>query len=276
MMSFRNAVVWTLPSVVLMSGACMAQSDPGILSARSHALGGIGAALQEIESVYANPAGLAGIRGTAVHMGSSQSFGLGPLTQVSAGIARQIGRHHAVFARAGQFGFEAFNERLISAGYAMRFADRISGAARFDLYQISIENYGSAMVPGFLIGVQFRLGSTVTLGTTVRNPVRIATHDALEMPSVLTLGLAYQPSDAVAVFAEVEKDIDFPPRMRLAVEYQVAEPLVLRAGAAGNPGTFHAGFGLRVRPALRIDIAASYHTYLGVTPAVSIIYLSTP
>lgn len=262
-----------LPAI-LICAAAFSQSDPGVNSARSHALAGVGMTLDDIDAVYANPAGLTSLEQTTVHVGSARSFGLSPLTQGNAAVALEVGKQNILFMRVGQFGFDAYQERQIGIGYAMQFAENLSGAVRFDLYQLSIEGYGSAMLPGFLLGLQYKLGSTLSFGVTARNPIEIATHEAVTLPTVLAIGMAYHPSENVTLFTEIEKDIDFSPRLRFAVEYDIIEALVARIGAASNPGTFHAGVGYRIRQNLRIDLGAGYHTLLGFTPAIGIVFAS--
>jgi hypothetical protein len=269
-----KVLIGLLPAILLFSGVA-AQSDPGINSARAHGLAGIGMTLGGIDAVYSNPAGLTSLERTTVHVGSARSFGLSPLTQGNAAIAIGTGKDNKLFMRVGQFGFDAYQERQIGLGYAMQFSDQLSAALRFDVYQLSIEGYGSAMLPGFLVGVQYRLGSTLSFGITARNAIEIATHEEITLPTVLAIGMAYHPSERATLYAEVEKDIDFSPRIRIAVEYDIIEALIVRVGAAGNPGTFHAGVGLRIRQNLRIDLGAGYHTLLGFTPAIGIVFASS-
>ena len=253
----------------------IAQSDPGVYSARAHGMAGIGMTLDDIDAVYANPAGLTSLERTTLHAGSASSFGLSPLIQANAAAAISTGQSNVLFMRAGQFGFDAYQERQVSLGYAMQFADNFSVALRFDVYQFSIEGYGAAMLPGFLLGMQYRPGNTLSLGVAARNPVTIATHDAITLPTILAVGAAYHPSVNVGFFAEIEKDIDFTQRVKFAVEYSIIEALILRIGTASNPGTFHAGVGFRIRQNLRIDLGAGYHTQLGFTPALGICFSPT-
>jgi len=263
-----------ISGLIVISSFCqfLAQSDPGVRSARIHALGGVGVTLEGIDAIYTNPAGLTMLDHTTLHLGTAQSFGLSPLSEANAGAAVQAGKHATLFATAGQFGFEAYQERLATFGYARQLADNFSAAIRFDAYQFSIEGYGSTLLPGFLIGIQYKLGNALSFGATARNPFLISTHDAITLPTILTIGIAYIPSDAVMVSAELEKDVDFVARFRMGVEYQFSKAFIARIGTSSNPGTFHAGVGFIVSPSLEIDLAAGYHTVLGYTPALGIIF----
>jgi long-subunit fatty acid transport protein len=267
---FRIKILITCIPLACIVLHCGGQSDPGVTSARAHGMAGIGMTLDAIDAVYSNPAGLSGIERTSLHAGSAQSFGLSPLTQANAAAAIRTGENGILFMRAGQFGFSAYQERQLGLGYAMSLSDNLNAALRFDLYQFSIEGYGSAMLPGFLLGIQYKLGNVLSFGAAVRNPVEITTHDAITLPATLSAGLSYRPTEAVGLYAEIEKDIDFSPRLKFGVEYRIVDALELRVGSASNPGTFHAGVGLRVRESLSIDLGAGYHVQLGFTPALGI------
>ena len=55
------------------------------------------------------------------------------------------------------------------------------------------------------------------------------------------------------------------------ITYQVIEVLYIRAGVATTPVVASFGLGLKIK-ALRIDIATSYHTTLGLSPSLSVSY----
>ena len=244
------------------------QSDPGIYSARSFGLAGINTVLDGVDAIYGNGALLTSVPGVSLHAGSAQSFGSSPLVQANAGIALPVHAGNILFARIGQFGFSSYQERLIGLGYAMRLIDQLSVAARFDVYQFGIDGYGTTFLPGFSLGMQYSAGRHLVIGINATNPVSLSSHDAIELPVTLSAGIAYHPTEDVGVFAEIEKDIEFSPRIKFAVEYQIGHVLILRTGLRSNPGTFHAGMGLLLRSAFRIDIGVGYHQQLGFTPAI--------
>jgi hypothetical protein len=258
--------------ILLVPVSLIGQADPGIYSARAFGLAGASTTLDGIDALYFNPAGLTALQHTALHGGSASNFSLGPLTQGNAGISIRAGEHSNLFASLSQFGFSSYQERQVGVGYAMQLEQTLSAAIRFDIYQFSIDGYGSAMLPGFLIGVQFQPARQIVIGAVAKNPIEIATHEAITLPTLLSIGVAFHPSQAARIYLELEKDIDYSPRVRIAAEYQVVDALVLRLGVAGNPGTFHAGFGLRVLEQLRIDLGAGYHPVLGFTPAIGFAY----
>ncbi len=199
------------------------QADPNIRSARAYALGGIGVTLEGIDAAYSNPAGLTSLQHTAFHGGSARSFGLSPLTQANAVAAIRSGKANVLFIHLSQFGFSAYQEREAGVGYAMQLAEHFSAALRFDVHQFSIEGYGSTIIPGFLAGIQYQPEKHFTVGVAARNPVQFSTNSEIVLPTVLSAGVAYHPSEDTGVYFEIEKDVDFAPRIRIAAEYALAE-----------------------------------------------------
>jgi hypothetical protein len=86
------------------------------------------------------------------------------------------------------------------------------------------------------------------------------------------MGLAYMPSGKASFALELEKDVDFPLRLKGGVEYRPVEPLFLRAGFGNNPSMVHFGIGLAIGTALNVDLASSYHQTLGLSPSASVSY----
>ena len=72
---------------------------------------------------------------------------------------------------------------------------------------------------------------------------------------------------------ELEKDIDFPLRIRYGLEYQIKDKLYLRIGYSSRPSNFHLGFGIYINDQLMIDVGNKYDQTLGLTPSASIGYV---
>ena len=92
------------------------------------------------------------------------------------------------------------------------------------------------------------------------------------LPTIFRLGLAYLPSERVMLTAEVEKDIDFPARTKVGVEYRLVEQVQLRTGIATNPVNVAFGMGYQFKNGLTFDLASVYHQWLGFTPTASLVF----
>lgn len=244
---------------------------PALYGARGAAMGNAAVTLSGIEGAFANQAGLADLETLTAVLTGERRFNLGELQSFAA--AGALPTASGAFGLSLQyFGFEAYNEQKIGLAYARRLADGLSLGGQFVLLNTRIPEYGNQIRLTFELGFQAELLPELTLAAHVYSPLRVETLAGEYLPSILRVGAAYHPSESVTLTVEVEKDIDFPLRTKGGMEYQVIEPLFLRAGFATGPAGFSFGAGYLVSDLLRIDFGSYYHQQLGFTPAVSLVY----
>lgn len=242
------------------------------LGARSIGLGGSSVIYENSNSVFTNQAALASVRKMEFSIHSEQRFLLSEIRAIAAAAALPIGKTGTFGLGVQYFGFEAYNEQRISLGYGKKLGDKFSLGASFIWTNTSIPEYGNKGVFTFDLGIMAFVSSKVTLGAHIFNPLRIGINEEEALPSIIKIGLRYRPSKVVRIIAEVEKDIQFGLRTHWGTEYDVLDQLVLRFGLATQPTEISFGFGYKIKQKLRIDIGASYHQLLGVTPALSVVF----
>jgi hypothetical protein len=110
------------------------------------------------------------------------------------------------------------------------------------------------------------------MGAQLHNPVRNSATEELISPSILEVGIGYQVNEALMIAVEVEKDIDFPLRLKAGLEYQLAEPLWLRIGVGQAPEQISGGLGLQILPGMVLDVSVSNHPILGFSPGIGWVY----
>ena len=244
------------------------------IGARSLGLGGAAVTFSSVNSVFSNQAGLVGIRNTSYSINSEQRFLLNEIRAVSAAVAHSFGKTGTLGLGVQYFGFSAYNEQRISLGYGRKLGDNFAIGTSLIWSNTAIPEYGNKGVFTFDIGMMAYISPKVSLGVEIFNPLRVKITDDESLPAVLKIGFLYRPSKVVRIMAEVEKDIQFGLRTHWGAEYDVLKQLVLRFGLTTRPAEFSFGFGYKVKDKLRIDVAASYHQVLGVTPALSIVFQS--
>jgi hypothetical protein len=170
------------------------------------------------------------------------------------------------------YGFESYNEQRIGLLYGRKLSEKVQLGAQLYTLGVRIPEYGSRQVVSFELGLQAEISPAVTLATRVANPVRVELVEGEELPSVLSAGFRYRPGTQVLLFGEVEKDILFPVRVRMGLEYQLLDVLYLRTGVSTEPTQLSFGLGYSLQEQWRFDFAANYHQYLGFTPGIGIVY----
>ena len=92
------------------------------------------------------------------------------------------------------------------------------------------------------------------------------------LTTVMRIGTQFNFSDKVFVVAEVEKNIEYPLRIKSGIEYNPMKKLFLRGGIATQPIELTAGLGYRFKEQFQIDMGSAYHQVLGWSPNFSFIY----
>ena len=244
------------------------------LGARSAALGHASVTLRDVWSLHNNQAGLGFLKKVAAGAYYENRFNLSEMSL--------RGAVFAVPTKAGtfglnvqQFGFSAYNETKYGLAYARKFGDNFSAGIQLNYMTVRVqaEEYGNRNLISAELGFQANITEKLKVGAHVFNPTttELDDYDNERLPTIMRVGLQYDFSEKVMAFAEVEKDVDRPAHVKLAVEYQVIDLIHLRAGISTNPFRNSFGFGLNLK-GLSLDIASTYHEILGYTPQVGLSY----
>jgi long-subunit fatty acid transport protein len=245
---------------------------PPIGGARSAAMGGVGAAFEDVNSVFSNQAGMAEVENLSFSLLAEQRFLLNAIRTVAAGGVLPL-KSGSLGLTLNYYGTEAYNEQRVSLAYARKLMENFSIGAGLDFLNTNIPEYGSKGVMTFELGLMARFTPQLNMGVHVFNPLNVELIEGEKLPSILKLGLKYSPSEKVDIFGEVSKDVDFAIRTHWGVEYEVVEDLNLRAGVATQPVEVTFGAGYKLNNGLMIDVGSRYHEVLGISPSVGIVYV---
>ena len=239
--------------------------------ARSAGMGYTGVTYTDINSLFTNQAGLAMLEGFAATAFAEQRYFLSELQGLSAGAA--LPTNSGTFGLSiNYFGFEDYNEQRAGLAYGRKLSNKLAMGAQLLVLNTRIPEYGNKTNLTFEAGLLAQLLPQLHLGFHVYSPARIQLVEDEFLPSVFRLGLNYLPSEKLKILAEVEKDIDYPVRSKLGLEYAIVDALKMRVGAATQPVTLSFGLGYQLDNGLSLDIASSYHEVLGFTPAAGVTY----
>ncbi|MES2850756.1 MAG: hypothetical protein V4685_16980, partial [Bacteroidota bacterium] len=124
----------------------------------------------------------------------------------------------------------------------------------------------------FEIGALVHLTDKLNAGLHVYNPVggKFSKTDE-KLTSAYKVGLGYDASEKFFISAELVKEEDFPVNMNAGFQYQFAKQFFARGGISSANSVAYGGLGLSWSN-LRLDISASYHQQLGVSPGLLLIY----
>ncbi|MDB4286309.1 hypothetical protein N9933_03315 [bacterium] len=268
-------LLWTF--VMLFLTHVHASNDPPpAVGARAISLGHAYTGITgDFWSLFHNPAGIAGIENPEAGVYFERRFGLKELTYGSAGFVTPFsGGTQFAGIELTTFGFDAYRENKVGLTYATRFFDKVSVGIKANYANVNIRDYGNASTFYVDLGLATEITPELTLGFSAYNVNRsqLETQSGKEpLPTVLTAGLAYQPTDKILFVADLQKDIDHPVSFRGGIEYAFAKGFYARLGTSTRPLTWAAGLGMEVQK-IKFDFAFGFHERLGYSPHISLAY----
>lgn len=259
---------------ILLASLAHAGDNPP-LGARSLGMAGSGVALSgDLWGTQNNQAGLAFIKSFQAGAFYESRFmvsGLG-MKAFSAAMPTKPGTFGLSVSSLGLGNL--YSENKAGLAFAKSFGPKFSAAVQLNyLYTHIGENYGNASTACGEFGLMAEPVKNLKIGFHVFNPTRskIGGNGTDRLPTIMRLGGLYSFSPKVFVTVEAEKDIDYKPIIRGGFEYRPVNNFYLRAGVASNPGLLSFGCGFEMKK-LRLDLASSFHSVLGFSPAISLQY----
>ena len=175
--------------------------------------------------------------------------------------------------KAGYFGSSDYNESQIGLAYARKLGSKMDIGVQFNYNGIMVSGYGNSSAINFEIGTIFHLTDKLNAGIHAYNPVggKYGKNSEEKLASVYTVGVGYEASDKFFVSAEIEKEENQSVNVNAGMQYKFLPQVMARAGIATNTSNVYAGVGLYLK-AFRLDVVASYHPQLGITPGLMLVY----
>lgn len=254
----------------------IAGNDPTLLGARGIGLGRAYTAINgDLWAMSYNPAGLTFLPSAQAGFYTERRFGLKELLYGGASFAMPLKDRHYVGAEIGSFGFSNYRENKIGLTYATYFLDKLSIGTKINVANINIPDLGSSMTAWADIGLNVKVTRNIQIGASAYNVTqsKIKTQNGKQnIPTVLSTGICYTPSDKITIVADVQKDMTRPVSFRGGLEYKFYKGWCARVGAGTQPTLLTFGFGWQYKEMLSIDFSSSIHQTLGYTPHLSMTY----
>jgi hypothetical protein len=225
---------------------------------------------QNLWAAFSNPASLASLDQRSLSLFySPQTFGLKELARGSLTFVEPTPIGFFAFS-GSRFGFELYREATASVSYGRSLSDLFQLGASFNLYSLSIQNYGSAAAFGLDVGMLIHIASDVHWGFAALNVNAPTIGSAKErLPQVFSTGFSYNPIPEATIGADLVKDIRYPTELHVGIEYTLLETVNLRGGVSGEPSTLDAGVGIHYT-FFQLDYAFSEHPDLGMSHQFSL------
>jgi hypothetical protein len=244
------------------------------MGSRAQSLGNASNTLEDVWAYHHNPAALTGVKKLAVGISYENRFLLKELQ--SQGVAVALPLKKGVISFGGQrFGYRNFLSFKTGLGYSLKLSELLSAGVQLNYAGIRLPDaYGSHGTVTAELGLLAKINDKWKLGFSVFNIGRNKLSDYQEdrYTTVMRLGTAYKISSKVLFVAEAEKNVDYPLRGKVGIEYAVVSNFFIRGGFATEPVEVSFGVGYQFKKFFKLDLGSCYHQILGWSPNFSFNY----
>ncbi len=258
---------------LLLSITAKAGNEDYPIGARSAAMGNASVSLCDVWSAHHNQAGLGFVHDVSGGVYYENRFLLKEISVRGAAVALPI-KAGTFGLCVTNFGYSLYSENKYSLSFAKAFGDKFSAGIAMDYLTTKIaEGYGSQGVLAAEAGIIAKPLKGLTIGVHVFNPTRakLTEYDNERLPTIVRLGADYNFSDKVILAVETQKDIAQKAQFKAGLEYKAVKEFYLRIGISTDPTLSCFGFGINLKN-FKMDIAATYHQTLGISPQLGLSY----
>ena len=226
----------------------------------------------DVFSFTSNQASLAQIKNVFIGVYGERRFMINELSLYQFAVAAPTSSGN-FGVKAGYFGFSDYNESQMGLAYARKLGSKIDIGVQFNYNGFKASGYGNSSAVNFEISAVFHLTDNLNAGVHAYNPVggKYGKNSEEKLASVYTVGLGYEASDKFFVSAEIEKEENQTVSVNGGIQYKFLPQFMIRAGIVTNTSVLYGGASLFLKT-FRLDVVASYHPQLGVTPGLLLIY----
>ena len=248
-----------------------AQSLKSPVAAAYIGLGAYSKSHTDVFSFSSNQAALAQMKAPAFGVYSERRFLLAE-TQLFSAVAVLPTKNGNFGFQADYFGYKNFNESQLGIAYARSLGEKLDLGVKFNYYSFRIPGYQNAAAVNFEIGAIAHLTEKLHAGIHFYNPVggTISKTDHDKLSAIYKFGIGYEASENFLVSAEIIKVENMPVNVTAGVQYNFQKQFFARAGIISENGSPYAGAGVFWNN-LRLDVCASFHPQLGISPGVMLI-----
>lgn len=263
--------IYLLYFFLLTANSIIAQSLRKPISASYIGLGAYSINHADVFSITSNQAALAQIENSCVGFFGENRFLLAETNMYSAVVAVPTKEGSFAF-QADYFGYKNYNESQLGLAYARNVGAKLDLGIKFNYYSFRIPGFQSPSAVNFEIGVICHFTEKLNGGIHIYNPVggTLSKTENDKLSSVYSFGMGYEASDNFFISAEIVKQEDLPVNVNAGVQYNFAKQFFARFGVASQNESPYGGAGVSWKN-FRLDISASYHPQLGLSPGLMLI-----
>ena len=166
-------------------------------------------------------------------------------------------------------GFPQFSEQSAGLAYARSLGSKADIGMQFDYYSYKIPGYSNSLALYFEGGAIVHLSEKLNAGIHFYNPYggKLGKNSDEKIASVYQFGIGYDASEEFYFGAAVSREENAPVNVIAGIQYRFKKQFFFRGGFRSDNSTGFGGAGFLYK-GMRIDVTASYHPQLGISPGV--------
>ena len=243
------------------------------MGSRSMSMGNASVTLNDVWAFHNNPGALGTLDKITAGVSYENRFLLQELQ--TQGVAVAIPLKEGVISVGGQtYGYRAFRTYKGGIGYSMPLGEKLFAGVQLNYQGLQLsQNYGSRSTVTGEAGLFAEISEDWHLGVSVFNVGRAKLSEPYDdrFTTLMRLGTSYRFSERFMIALEAEKDLDYDPRIKTGLEYEVLNSFYLRGGFATAPVEFSFGMGYEFG-VIQLDAGSAYHQILGWSPNFTLVY----
>lgn len=243
------------------------------MGAKSNSMANATVAVSDLWAFHHNPGALADVNKVSFGISYENRFLLKELQSQGLVYVQPL-KKGVISVGAQLYGFDLYRTYRAGAGYSLKLSDKFFAGVQMNYQGIRLsESYGSKNTVTAELGILAKLTENWKLGVSVFNlgRAKLATYEDDRFTTLMRLGTSYTFSKKVLIAAEVEKNVDYPLRVKAGLDYEAIDNFFFRAGFATQPVEISFGFGYKFK-VLQFDLGSAYHQQLGWSPHFSLSY----
>jgi hypothetical protein len=255
-----------------------ALNEPTGIGARCKGMGDVSVAVTDFWAMQNNQAIMPFYNKMAVGVYYDNRYLLKETSTAVVGFVFPVDKKKDFFGISlNHYGGHNFGNLQAGLAYSKSFADVFSFGVQFDyLYNYCCDAmYGHRSGFTFELGMYGKITPDFSMGFHVYNPARMKmiTYNEVKeyIPTLLRLGMAYNFKKKCVIGLDIEKNLEIKMQYHAGIEYIFTEYFILRGGVRLPDFSFSLGLGTQLKNMV-IDMALSYHPYLGMSPQITVLY----
>lgn len=241
------------------------------IGAEASAMGGAAIINYGSFSVQNNVAGMVWTDKVEVSIYNEMRYRLSNLSLSNANVLIPFKRFHLGFG-VNHFGYDLYNQQKFNLAIARKLNSQFSLGISMAMFGVNISENSQTYTFMGDIGLQYKPTKKLNFGLSIFNPTqsKLSENNNVKVPTYARVGTSYHASEKLILNAEFEKSLGLPEIFRSGFAFKIHPAFTLRAGASSNPFLLSFGAGVKWSK-LKVDMAASYHQILGISPSLSLI-----